>query len=154
MVAAITGSYCSFYAWERFMWNSRAKERALKKQFTIHAKNHIFKRRNDTAEESAQTMESSLAGRKENFIKCLKDPQNKVLEQIKLTDQQLSDISRIQTQSRTLKNKADWIHSTVENFANKYIGNFHWSTARAFRSQTSVNVEEQSETSTLRDLAM
>ena len=112
------------------MWNNRAKERALKKQFTAHAKNHIFKRRIITAEESAQTMENSLLNRKENFLDCLEVPKEKIGKQIVLTRKQIEDIERIQGRSKVLKNKSDWIFKSVDRFADKYIGNSSWVAAK------------------------
>lgn len=60
MLAFVGGAYTSLYIWERTMWNTRAKERTLKKQFAEHAKGYILRRKNDTAEEASQVLDSSL----------------------------------------------------------------------------------------------
>merc|ERR1712071_358250 len=101
-VALVGGSYVGYYAWERAMWNTRAKERTLKRQFANHAKTHIHRRKNDAAEECSQQLE--------------------------------------QQRAKVLKNKADWITQSIQNFANKYISRSGWMNANAlYSSQMSVD---------------
>lgn len=139
MVAFIGGAYLSVYTWERIMWNTRAKERALKRQFAKHAKNHIFKRRLDAAEESSIAMEKSLQFRKENFEKKLDDSKIYILTQIEATQKQIKDVERVQNVSKKLKNEANFIKDNVNRFGSKYLTNCNWVDLDIGASRKSLN---------------
>merc|ERR1711976_615807 len=126
MVAVVGGSYAALYAWERVMWNSRAKERRLKRQFATHAKNHIAKRKTETAEETSQQLEQRLLHRAELLSRALETTSNRVDNQITATSNQLEDIERVASNSKKLRNNADWITHKIQDFANKYISSKGW----------------------------
>jgi len=142
IVAVFGGSYAGLYAWERVMWNSRAKERRLKRQFATHAKNHISKRKTETAEDCSQQLEQRLLHRAELLSRALEHTSIRVDNQISATSHQLEDIERVAANSRKLRNNADWITQKIQDFANKYISKTGW--LEASGSQTSVNVNGDS----------
>lgn len=144
MVALVGGGYVGLYAWERAMWNTRAKERALKTQFSNHAKSHIFKRKNDAAEECSQQLEQRLAKRQEMWAHSVESTKKRVLVDIDTTQVQLRDIKRVQQSAKVLKNKADWITQSIQNFANKYISQSGWMNANSlYSSHASISVASE-----------
>ena len=67
--------------------------------------------------------------------------------QVAATQHQLQDIERVQHNAKILRNKADWITQSIQNFAGKYISQSGWLNASGscYSSQVSVRDEHSSE---------
>ena len=116
--------------------------------FFIHAKNHIAKRKTETAEETSQQLEQRLLHRAELLSRALETTSNRVDNQITATSNQLEDIERVASNSKKLRNNADWITHKIQDFANKYISSKGWLEASGrLGSQFSVDNSEISQSS-------
>jgi len=138
MLAFVGGAYTSLYVWERTMWNTRAKERALKKQFAEHAQGYILRRKNDTAEEASQVLDSSLKLRHDVLKKNLEKIGERIDNEVCTVQTKIQDLDRIQSFSKVLRNKSDWIGKSLNDFASKYFDKTFWEDAKSIRSEKEI----------------
>jgi len=121
-VLAFTGAaYCSLYLYERLTWTSRAKERALKRQFVEHATDKLNLIISFTSTNCSHQVQQELSG---TFKRLCLDV-GKVREELEIEANELSkqteEIQKTQKRAKSLRNKANWLANELQNFTSTFL---------------------------------
>uniref|UniRef100_H2ZK80 Dynamin-type G domain-containing protein n=1 Tax=Ciona savignyi TaxID=51511 RepID=H2ZK80_CIOSA len=121
VVAFSAVSYSALYGYERLTWTSRAKERALKRQFVEHATDKLNLIISFTSSNCSHQVQQELSGTFARLCCDVDEVRNEIEEESEALLSKCSHLAKVQTQSKTLRNKAGWLAAELDAFARTYL---------------------------------
>nr|CAB3263789.1 mitofusin-2 [Phallusia mammillata] len=120
-VAFAAASYGTLYAYERLTWTSRAKERALKRQFVEHASDKLNLVISFTSTNCSHQVQQELSGTLAQLCTDVDEVRLDIQNECENLIAQHKHLVKAQTRSKTLRNKAGWLASELDTFTKSYL---------------------------------
>lgn len=120
-VAFTAAAYGALYMYERLTWTSRAKERALKRQFVEHATDKLNLIISFTSSNCSHQVQQELSGTFTQLCCDVDEVRNEISREADDLSARTTHLLQAQTRVKTLRNKAGWLASELANFTKLYL---------------------------------
>ncbi|XP_078481131.1 mitofusin-2 [Ciona intestinalis] len=121
VVAFSAVSYFALYGYERITWSSRAKEKALKRQFVEHATDKLNLIISFTSSNCSHQVQQELSGTFSRLCCEIEEVRKEIEQESEDLLHRCNHLTQAQTQSKTLRNKAGWLAAELDSFAKTYL---------------------------------
>merc|ERR1719427_848547 len=122
-VLAFSGAaYCSLYLYERLTWTSRAKERALKRQFVEHATDKLNLIISFTSTNCSHQVQQELSGTFTRLCTYVDTTRTELMQEAEKLSEQIESLRKTQNRAKNLRNNAGWLGSELQAFTASFLG--------------------------------
>ncbi|XP_015784404.1 transmembrane GTPase Marf [Tetranychus urticae] len=121
VIAVTLGVYTFLYFYERFTWTNKAKEKAFKKQYVNHATRKLKLIVDLTSANCSHQVQQELTATFARLCHMIDSNMKDIQQEINKLDAEIRQLEEIANSSRTLKNKASFLSTELDNFNEVYL---------------------------------
>ncbi|XP_053210276.1 transmembrane GTPase Marf-like [Panonychus citri] len=121
VIGVTLGVYTFLYFYERLTWTNKAKEKAFKKQYVNHATRKLKLIVDLTSANCSHQVQQELTATFARLCHMVDSNMKNVQSEISKLDAEIRQLDEIGNSSRTLKNKASFLSSELDNFTHVYL---------------------------------
>ncbi|CAG5864473.1 unnamed protein product [Menidia menidia] len=119
---ALSGSlYGLLYLYERLTWTTKAKERALKRQFVDYASEKLQLIVSFTSANCSHQVQQEMATTFARLCQQVDQTQKELEANIRQLTAQIEQLEAVQSRSKSLRHKATELEKQLEEFTNQYL---------------------------------
>ncbi|XP_062868903.1 mitofusin-1b [Trichomycterus rosablanca] len=121
IIALSMSLYGLLYLFEKLTWTTRAKERALKKQFVDYATERLQMMVSVTSSNCSTQVQQEIASTFARLCKQVDVTQQDLESEIKQLTIKIQQLETVQSSSKALRHKATDLERQLESFTNQYL---------------------------------
>uniref|UniRef100_A0A6Q2YHL3 Dynamin-type G domain-containing protein n=1 Tax=Esox lucius TaxID=8010 RepID=A0A6Q2YHL3_ESOLU len=124
LIALSASMYGLLYLWEKLTWTTKAKERALKRQFVDYATEKLQLIVSFTSSNCSHQVQQEMATTFARLCQQVDLTQRELQGEISQLTAKIQTLETVQSRSKILRHKATELEKQLENFTNQYL-NIH-----------------------------
>uniref|UniRef100_A0AAR2KFN7 Dynamin-type G domain-containing protein n=1 Tax=Pygocentrus nattereri TaxID=42514 RepID=A0AAR2KFN7_PYGNA len=121
VIALSMSLYGLLYLYERLTWTTKAKERALKKQFVDYATEKLQMIVTFTSSNCSHQVQQEIASTFARLCQQVDITQRELESEISHLTTKIQELEKVQTHSKALRHKATELEKQLENFTIQYL---------------------------------
>ncbi|KAL6468805.1 hypothetical protein MHYP_G00223290 [Metynnis hypsauchen] len=121
VIALSMSLYGLLYLYERLTWTTKAKERALKKQFVDYATEKLQMIVSFTSSNCSHQVQQEIASTFARLCQQVDITQRELESEISRLTTKIQELEKVQTHSKALRHKATELEKQLENFTSQYL---------------------------------
>lgn len=121
MIALSMSFYGMLYLYERLTWTTKAKERALKKQFVDYATEKLQMIISFTSSNCSHQVQQEIASTFARLCQQVDITQKDLENDIQRLTNKIQKLETVQTRSKVLRHKATALEKQLEDFSSQYL---------------------------------
>ncbi|KAL3862666.1 hypothetical protein ACJMK2_008620 [Sinanodonta woodiana] len=114
-------AYFSLYVYERLTWTNKAKERAFKRQYVDYAGSKLRLIVDLTSSNCSHQVQQELTSTFARLCHHVDISGERLAEEIKQLDKEISQLHEVKTKAKVFRNKADWLDKELSSFTEQYL---------------------------------